>query len=211
MYHRNTAACILGGATRLDVGRTLWSVKRLYVSRGESLHIGDGSRLTSRDQSSIYTSNLNVRDSGETFDTFWRLRLSPHGLGSRPQISGKPPGRFRAGERGRDSLEDRNTEGKRTATMYFIDVVVMLLQPTLYIFFAALSLAQFQVRMKPPWRKQAHPRGPSVSVQMRPQDWVSSGRPCSQPRPLSTNMPRFPSPWSPPPRFCTATLCTTSR
>ena len=78
--------------------------------------------------------------------------------------------------------------------MYFIDVVVMLLQPTLYIFFAALSLAQFQVRMKPPWRKQAHPRGPSVSVQMRPQDWVSSGRPCSQPRPLSTNMPPFPLP-----------------
>ena len=38
--------------------------------------------------------------------------------------------------------------------MYFIDVVVMLLQPTLYIFFAALSLAQFQVRMKPTWRKQ---------------------------------------------------------
>merc|ERR1712224_735733 len=58
---------------------------------------------------------------------------------------GKPPGRFRAGDRGRDSLEDRNTEGKRTATMYFIDVVVMLLQPTLYIFFAALSLAQFQI------------------------------------------------------------------
>ena len=92
--------------------------------------------------------------------------------------------------------------------MYFIDVVVMLLQPTLYIFFAALSLAQFQVRMM---AQAAHPRGLSVSVQMRPQDWVSSGRPCSQPRPLSTNMPRFPSPWSPPPRFCTATLCTTSR
>ena len=46
--------------------------------------------------------------------------------------------------------------------MYFIDVVVMLLQPTLYIFFAALSLAQFQVRVKLTRRKQ-HTHGDLLS------------------------------------------------
>ena len=51
--------------------------------------------------------------------------------------------------------------------MYFIDVVVMLLQPTLYIFFAALSLAQFQVRKMKPTRRKQHTHGPSVPVQMR--------------------------------------------
>ena len=47
--------------------------------------------------------------------------------------------------------------------MYFIDVVVMLLQPTLYIFFAALSLAQFQVRKMKPTRRKQHTHGDLLS------------------------------------------------
>ena len=57
-------------------------------------------------------------------------------------------GRWRTRFEGRENRRERERESKgkqRPFAMYLIDLVLMLVQPTLYIFFAALSLAQFQI------------------------------------------------------------------